>query len=105
NELIPGPRELSATILIEIADKAERERFLVEAKGLEGEFSLVVGGERCPGRVEPSRISPERTTAVHYVKFDLTEGAERALRSVRARDAAARTKPEDLSVELVCTHP
>ena len=35
NELIPPDGALSCTMLIEIDDKDERERFLVEAKGLE----------------------------------------------------------------------
>lgn len=101
NELIPGPHELSATILVEIEDKDVRERFLVEAKGLEREFSLVIAGVRCPGKNDPSREHPERTTAVHYVKFDLAVAGERALRDVLEK----KKKPEDLVVELVSTHP
>lgn len=101
NELIPNEHELSATILLEIEDKDVRERFLVEAKGLEREFSLLIGGVRCPGKNDPLREQPDRTTAVHYVKFDLVTEAERALRGVLEK----RTKPEDLVVELVATHP
>lgn len=100
NELIPGPHELSATILIEIEDKPGRERFLVEAKGLEREFALVIGGSRCPGKNDPSREHPDRTTAVHYVKFDLSEAAEASLRAVLEK----KTKPDALTVELVCSH-
>jgi hypothetical protein len=99
NELIPGPHELSATILIEIDDKAEREAFLVEAKGLERTFAVVIGGVTCPGKHDPVREHPTRTTAVHYVKFDLAEAAERALREVHAK-----TGQVDLAVELVSTH-
>ncbi len=101
NELIPKEHELSATILVEIEDKEEREKFLAEAKGLEREFALVIGGARCPGKIDPSREHPERTTAVHYVKFDLAPEGERALRDVLEK----KTKPEDLVVELVATHP
>src|SRR5688572_26206396 len=88
NELIPGPHELSATILIEIEDKDLREQFLVDAKGLERNFALVfhltTGDVHCPGKNDPSREHPQRTTAVHYVKFDLAEKAERALSDVHA---------------------
>jgi Protein of unknown function (DUF3501) len=100
NELLPQAHELSATILIEIEDKETRERFLVEAKGLEREFALVIGGARCPGKIDPSREHPDRTTAVHYVKFDLAPEGEQALRSVLEK----KTRPEDLVVELVSTH-
>jgi hypothetical protein len=101
NELIPKEHELSATIMIEIDDKEPRERFLVEAKGLEREFALVIGGTRCPGKNDPLREHPDRTTAVHYVKFDLAPAGERALRDVLEK----KTKAEDLVVELVSTHP
>jgi hypothetical protein len=101
NELIPLEHELSATILVEIEDKAERERFLSEAKGLEREFALVVGDVRCPGKHDPARSFPDRTTAVHYVKFDLPPAAESLLRDVLAR----KRRPEEVAVQLVSSHP
>jgi hypothetical protein len=101
NELLPKEHELSATIMIEIADKETRERFLFEAKGLEREFALVVGGARCPGKVEQARTYEDRTTAVHYVKFDLAADAERALRDVLSK----KTRADALVMELVATHP
>lgn len=100
NDLLPKEHELSATIMIEIDDKDARERFLVEAKGLEKEFALVVGGARCPGRVSEDRSGFDRTTAVHYVKFDLSAEAERALRDVLAK----KTPADALAIELVATH-
>ncbi len=101
NELVPGDHELSATIFLEIDDKAEREKFLFEAKGLERAFAIEVDGEKCPARHDPSRESADRTTAVHYVKFPLTERAERALRDVLER----KRKAADVRVELVADHP
>lgn len=101
NGLIPGARELSATILVEIEDKDTRERFLVDAKGLERSFALVVGGVPCPGKIEDDRDHPDRTTAVHYVKFDLAPDAEAQLRAV----LAGEKKPQDLAVSLTSTHP
>ena len=100
NQLVPGDRELSATVLVEIDEKAERERFLVEAKGLDRSFSLVVDGERCPGMHDAAREHPDRTTAVHYLKFPLTAAADRALRDVleKKRQASAVT------VEIVAEH-
>lgn len=101
NQLVPGDHELSATVLIEIDEKAERETFLFEAKGLDRAFALLVDGARCPGKNDESRESPDRTTAVHYLKFPLEGAAEQALRAVLAKTR----KPADVVVELVVTHP
>jgi hypothetical protein len=101
NELVPGDRELSATVLVEIDDKDDRERFLFEAKGLDRAFALVVAGERCPGKHDVAREHPDRTTAVHYLKFPLGEQAERALRDVLEK----KKSPADVSIDLVVEHP
>ncbi len=101
NELVPGPHELSATVFVEIPEKEERERFLVDARGLEKAFAIDVDGERCPGKNDASREFAERTTAVHYLKFPLTERAERALRDVLEK----KRKASEVVVELVADHP
>lgn len=101
NQLLPGEHELSATVLVEIEDKSERERFLFEAKGLDRSFSLVVAGETCAGKHDASREHPDRTTAVHYLKFPLGPAAERALRDV----LEGKRKPSEVVVEVVVEHP
>ena len=101
NQLVPGDHELSATVLLEIDDKAERETFLFEAKGLDRAFSLVVAGSVCKGKHDEAREHPERTTAVHYLKFPLTAEAERALRDVLEKKRPA----SEVAVELVVEHP
>lgn len=101
NQLVPGDRELSATIMIEIDEREPREKFLVEAKGLERAFALVVDGERCPGKNEEDREHSDRTTAVHYLKFPLGEKATRALTAVLGKER----KADDVVVELVAEHP
>ena len=101
NQLVPGDHELSATVLIEIDEKADRETFLFEAKGLDRAFALVVDGTRCHGKHDEARESPDRTTAVHYLKFPLEPAAESALRAVLAKTR----KPGDLTIELVVEHP
>lgn len=100
NQLVPGDHELSATVMIEIDDRGERESFFVEARGLERAFALVVDGERCPGVHDAQRESTARTTAVHYLKFPLGERAERALRDVLER----RRKASEVEVEVVVEH-
>ncbi len=101
NQLVPGENELSATVLLEIDDKAEREKFLFEAKGLDRAFSLVVDGTVCPGKHDEARESPDRTTAVHYLKFPLPEPAARVLRDVLGK----KRLPSDVRMELVVEHP
>jgi hypothetical protein len=101
NQLVPGDHELSATVFIEIDEKADRENFLFEAKGLDRSFALIVDGARCHGKHDEARESPDRTTAVHYLKFPLQPAAETALRDVLAK----KRKPADVSIELVVEHP
>jgi Protein of unknown function (DUF3501) len=101
NQLVPGDHELSATVLIEIDEKADRETFLFEAKGLDRAFSLVVDGAKCAGQHDAAREQPDRTTAVHYLKFPLVAAAERALRDVLEK----KRKPSDVTVELAVDHP
>lgn len=101
NELVPAPHELAATGLVEIDDKAARESFLFEAKGLDRAFRLEVAGEVCRGRHDEKREQADRTTAVHYLKFELTEAAERTLRDVLEN----KRVPSEVSVEVVIDHP
>jgi hypothetical protein len=101
NQLVPGDHELSATVLIEIDEKSEREKFLFEAQGLDRAFALVVDGTRCQGKHDEARENADRTTAVHYLKFPLEPAAEKALRDVLAKTK----KPADVTVELVVEHP
>jgi Protein of unknown function (DUF3501) len=89
NELVPGDAELSATMFVEIADTATRERRLVELAGLEQKIALEVLGTKIAGRNETRGVLPDRTTAVHYVKFPL--GKELADRLVARRTNAEGT--------------
>jgi hypothetical protein len=86
NELVPGDAELSATMFVEIADAATRDRRLIELAGLEAKIALEVLGTKIAARNETRGVLPDRTTAVHYIKFPL--GKELAARWVaRAKDA------------------
>jgi len=71
NELIPEKDELSGTMFVEIADEKVRDRRLVELAGLEGAIGLEIDGERIRARSETRGVLPDRTTAVHYLKFPL----------------------------------
>jgi hypothetical protein len=98
NDLIPGENELSATMFVEIPDAAVRERRLVELAGLESHIALEVLGTIVRGRNETRGVLPDRTTAVHYVKFPL--GADLARRLVaRSKESSAG------AMLLVIDHP
>jgi hypothetical protein len=100
NELLPGPGELSCTLMIEIPEKAEREAFLVAARGLERHIWLVDPGHRIQARsLDRAGQRPDRTTAVHYLKFDLPPDLADALRGA----ALGQTTLTHLVLEL--DHP
>lgn len=81
NELLPGEEELSCTVMIEIADAAEREAFLAAAVGFEHHVWLVAGEERARARSIDRGSRSDRTTAVHYLKFKLPRTFVAALRA------------------------
>jgi Protein of unknown function (DUF3501) len=99
NELIPGQDEVSCTLMVEIADKAERDAFLVAAKHLERHVWLVLDGERTGARSIDRGGTDERTTAVHYLRFALTPSSAAGLREAAAPGALGTI------VELVVDHP
>lgn len=80
NDLVPGKNQLSMTLTIEIADRAQREAWLTKLAGLESKIVVEVGDERCSGKADDRSVEGiARTTAVHYFKFDLSDAAVRAL--------------------------
>jgi uncharacterized protein DUF3501 len=94
NELLPGDSELSCTLMIEIDDRAEREAFLVKAKGLESHVWLVASSNRLAARSKERTASAEQTTAVHYLKFSLPKDLADAIRD------APRTGWRALALEV-----
>lgn len=90
--LLPGPSELSATMLIEIAD-ADRVRAELEALiGIDRFVSLEIGAERVDAVFEEGRQTEFQLSAVQYVRFPLHDAA-------RARLAAGDP------LTLVIDHP
>jgi hypothetical protein len=83
NPLVPDGSNWKATLLIEYPDPAERARELAQLKGVE---------DRCWIRVsELSRVfaiadedvereNAEKTSSVHFLRFELTESMIRALK-------------------------
>jgi hypothetical protein len=75
NELMPGERELSATLFVEITDperiRAELDRLI----GIDEHVSLVLGDEPSadviPARFDPKQMEEDRLSAVQYIRFAL----------------------------------
>jgi hypothetical protein len=75
NPLVPDGSNLKATLLIEYEDVAERQRELTRLIGIEDRIWLqVAGSERVYAIADEdmSRENDVKTSAVHFVRFELT---------------------------------
>jgi len=70
NTMLPGPGELSATLLIELTgtDSEVKEK-LARLTGLADHVWLEVDGRRVRGIFDPGRDDGRRVSAVQYVRF------------------------------------
>lgn len=71
NELLPRPGELTATMLVEYAEEAERNVALRALVGLERHLWIRIGERREPARFDNRQFSTDRISAVHFVRFPL----------------------------------
>ncbi len=96
NRLLPGERELSATLFIELtSDEALRE-WLPRLVGIERQVALEFDGDRVtsvPEEEHAAALTRETVTpAVHYIRFGFT-------------DAQVAAFGDASEVTLVSTHP
>ncbi|HSD09563.1 MAG TPA: DUF3501 family protein [Candidatus Binatia bacterium] len=75
NELIPGPGELSATLLIELEDSTRVRDELPKFYGLDQATWLELDGVRVDGVFEGGRAREDKVSAVQYVRFPLRDKA------------------------------
>ena len=84
NPLIPDGSNWKVTVLIEFPDEDERRRQLSVLRGIEDRCWVQVGGQ---GRVlaiadeDLERENEEKTSAVHFLRFELTAGMIASLRA------------------------
>jgi len=81
NELVPGPGELSATMMIEIEEKAQIQPELDRFMGIDsGQYVwLQIGRDfAIPGQFEAGHSKEDKIAAVHFVRFSLPPAARRA---------------------------
>jgi hypothetical protein len=77
NPLVPDGTNWKATLMIEYEDVAERKHALATLKGIEDRLWVQVEG--CPRSYaiadeDLERENEEKTSAVHFVRFELTPG-------------------------------
>ena len=83
NELMPGERELSATLFVEIEELSRIRSELDRLVGIDEHVSLRVGAgrgeERIAARFDPKQREEDRISAVQYIRFSLDFDAARRL--------------------------
>lgn len=84
NALLPGPGELSATMMIEIEERDQIQLVLDRLLGIDTRdyVRMEVGGVVVPGHFEVGHSDEERgkISAVHFVRFPLLAEARQAFR-------------------------
>jgi len=83
NPLIPDGGNLKATMMIEYPDAGERQRMLARLKGVEDRVWVQVEGcERVYAIADEDleRENEEKTSSVHFLRFELTDEMRKALK-------------------------
>jgi Protein of unknown function (DUF3501) len=84
NPLIPDGQNWKVTLLIEFPDVAERQRELAKLRGVEDRCWVQVGAQARVFAIadeDLERENDEKTSAVHFLRFELTQEMIAALRS------------------------
>jgi len=93
SDLLPSENELSATLMFEFPDEADRAVRLRDLAGFENHFFLEIDGAgRAVAFFDRRQIDPDRLSAVQFVRFPVTDVQ---------RDAIAR----GARVAVVSDHP
>jgi hypothetical protein len=83
NPLVPDGRNFKATMLIEYTDVDERKRALARLRGVEARVWVRVDGFQKVLAIadeDLERETEEKTSSVHFLRFELTEEMARALK-------------------------
>jgi hypothetical protein len=84
NPLVPDGRNWKATLLVEYEDVEERKRALARLKGIEDRVWVQVDGQPRVHAIadeDLERENDEKTSSVHFVRFELTPAMITALKS------------------------
>lgn len=113
NPLIPDGGNWKATMLIEYPDVSERTRMLARLKGIERQTWVAVEGFPSVHAIadeDLERENEEKTSAVHFLRFELTPAMRSALRNGKSLEMgvdhpaySARTRIDgDTRTSLMC---
>jgi len=83
NPLVPDGRNLKATMMIEYPDPDERSKRLADLIGIEGKVWVRAAGHeqvRAIADEDLDRANEQKTSAVHFLRFELGEAAAQALK-------------------------
>ena len=83
NPLVPDGRNWKATLQVEYEDVEERKRALARLKGIEDRVWVQVDGQPRVHAIadeDLERENEEKTSSVHFLRFELTGPAREALR-------------------------
>ena len=83
NPLVPDGRNLKATMMIEYPDPDERSKRLADLIGIEGKVWVRTAGHeqvRAIADEDLDRANEQKTSAVHFLRFELGEAAAQALK-------------------------
>lgn len=85
NGLLPGPDELSATLLIEITEEAKMKEWLDRFMGLDRGQTLAIAanGEQAFAEFEGGHSHETKISAVHFVRFRPTAAMKEAFADLR----------------------
>jgi len=84
NPLVPDGRNLKATLMVEYPDADERRRKLAELIGIEDKVWVQVGTHERVWAIadeDLDRENEEKTSSVHFLRFELSDAMARALKS------------------------
>jgi Protein of unknown function (DUF3501) len=105
NELLPRAGELSATLLIEYAEPAERDAELARLVGLERHLWIVLDGRRIAARFDKRQMSPDQISAVQFIAFPLGADAEKFEELAAAGKIAIEVDHPHLSLRVPIEGP
>ncbi len=83
NPLIPDGRNFKATMMIEYEDERERRAALAKLKGIEKRAWVRVAGHAAVYAIadeDLERETEEKTSSVHFLRFELDDAMARALK-------------------------
>lgn len=84
NPLIPDGTNWKATVMIEYSDESERRRRLAELKGIENTLHIQVEGFDPVYAIvneDMERSTDDKTSAVHFARFEFTPEMTEAMKS------------------------